>query len=405
MQKEISPKFFLLPRHSINFSKKEVSLLVKGILKNVYISGNCTDVFEKNFARYIDTKFAISTVSARVGLFLILKFALRLLPGDEVILPAYSFWAVVETIKLLGLKAVFVDINPYTYSIDPFFIKEKITFRTKAIIVEHIFGQPADLRPIIDVARENSLYLIEDCAQACGSEFNGKKVGSFGDINYFSFAKGKNLTTIFGGMITTNNDVLAQRLYDVLKKNTKPYSSRKVKFKAASSLVQYILTTRSILYSPVYLLVLLNAHDFSERPHPLNLESISHPTRLSDFQSCIGLEQLKRVDGLNDERIKNSLLLKEGIGDFNGIFLQADIPDVKHTYSCFSLRIKETRVAAKRLLLKGIDVRRDWMSYYGKEENLRHLSDQIIYLPNYPTLNEKKIRYIILNTREVINGL
>jgi dTDP-4-amino-4,6-dideoxygalactose transaminase len=193
--------------------KDEVTEAINGALESAhFVGGEQLASFEKEFAAYCDVRHALGVASGTDALHLALR-ALEIGNGDEVITTANTFIATAAAIVAAGARPVFVDIDPETYTIDPAMIEPAITGRTKAIIPVHLFGQLADMQPIIEIARRHSLYVVEDAAQAHGAEYNGARAGSIGDIGCFSFYPGKNLGA-YGdaGCITTNSSTLAERV-------------------------------------------------------------------------------------------------------------------------------------------------------------------------------------------------
>jgi dTDP-4-amino-4,6-dideoxygalactose transaminase len=168
--------------------------------------------FEENFASYCDCPYALGVGSGTEALWLAL-LGLGVGPGDEVITVPSTFMATAEAITYCGAKPVFVDIDECTYTMDPAGLEQAITTRTKAIIPVHLFGQPADMDPILEVARARGLFVIEDAAQAHGAEYKGRRVGSLGDAGCFSFYPGKNLGA-FGeaGAVVTGNNELQEKI-------------------------------------------------------------------------------------------------------------------------------------------------------------------------------------------------
>ena len=177
-------------------------------------SGPKVKEFEKRFAKYVGVKYAVATSSGTTALHLAL-LSLGIGRGDEVIVPSFSFIATANAILFCGAKPVFCDIDPKTYNIDTNKIEKLITKRTKAILPVHLYGQPADFKPIMEIAEKHNLYVIGDAAQAHGAEYYGGKIGSFGDVECFSFYPTKNMTTGEGGMITTNSEEIAERAIDL----------------------------------------------------------------------------------------------------------------------------------------------------------------------------------------------
>ncbi len=173
--------------------------------KGKYISD-----FENAFANYIDIEHAASVCNGTVAIHLAL-IALGIGPDDEVIVPTLTYIASVNAIAYTGATPVFVDSLPDTWQMNPDDVKRKITSKTKAIMAVHLYGHPCDMDALTKIAKENEIFLIEDCAEAIGTEYDGKHVGTFGDIATFSFFGNKTITTGEGGMVVTNDETLHQR--------------------------------------------------------------------------------------------------------------------------------------------------------------------------------------------------
>ena len=191
----------------------DVEKTVLEVLKSgQYILGKHNKALEQELAEFCGVKRAIALNSGTDALHLALR-ALDIGAGDEVITTAFTFVATTEAIGIVGAKPIFADIDPETFNLDPKELEKKITPKTKAIIPVHLYGQPADMVAIMEIAKKYNLYVIEDCCQAIGAELNGQKVGSFGDIGCFSFFPTKNLGAFGdGGLVTTNSDMLADRI-------------------------------------------------------------------------------------------------------------------------------------------------------------------------------------------------
>jgi len=192
--------------------KTEIDAAMLRVLdKGRYILGEEVKAFESEFAAYIGVAHGIGVGSGTEALHVALR-ACNIGAGDEVITVAHTAVATVAAIELAGATPVLVDIEPDYYTLDPGKLEAAINSRTKAIIPVHLYGQPADLAPILEVAREHGLRVIEDCAQAHGAMYRGRRVGSWGDIACFSFYPTKNLGALGdGGMVVTNDPALAER--------------------------------------------------------------------------------------------------------------------------------------------------------------------------------------------------
>jgi dTDP-4-amino-4,6-dideoxygalactose transaminase len=196
--------------HSI---KEEIDAAISQVIESgQFILGPNVKALEEEIANYCGTRYAVGVASGTDALHLSL-IALGIGDGDEVITTPFTFFATAEAISQTGATPAFVDIDPVTYNIDPARIEGKITSKTRAILPVHLYGQPADMEAILDVARKNNLLVVEDCAQAIGAEFQNKKAGSFGDAGCLSFFPSKNLGAYGdGGMVVTNSEELAEKV-------------------------------------------------------------------------------------------------------------------------------------------------------------------------------------------------
>jgi dTDP-4-amino-4,6-dideoxygalactose transaminase len=205
------PLLDLKPQYAL--IKEEIQAAINRVCDSQYfIMGPEVSALERELAAYCQTQFALGVSSGTDALILALM-AIDLKPGDEVITTPYTFFATAGAVARLGAKAVFADIDPKTYNLDPAQIEAKITPHTKAIMPVHLYGQCADLDPIMEIARRHNLYVIEDAAQAIGSEYKGRRAGSIGHIGCFSFFPSKNLGAFGdGGAVSTNDPALAEQM-------------------------------------------------------------------------------------------------------------------------------------------------------------------------------------------------
>jgi len=209
--------------------KEEIAVAIERILTSQhFILGPEVEALEKEIAEYCGCRYAVG-VSSGTDALLACLMALGVSAGDEVITTPFSFFATVGSILRLGATPVFVDIRPDTFNFDTALLEEAITPRTKAMIPVHLFGQSADMRPLMSIARNYSIAVIEDAAQAIGAEYSGQKVGSFGTAGCFSFFPSKNLGCFGdGGMVTTNDELLAHRVKILRNQGADPKYYHKV---------------------------------------------------------------------------------------------------------------------------------------------------------------------------------
>lgn len=206
-----------VPFVSFTTMEKELDKEIRSAFERVYasswyIKGKEDEEFEKEFAEFCHSKFCVGTGNGLDAIVLPLK-ALNITSGDEVIVPSNTYIATALAVTYVGATPIFVEPDIRTYNIDPLKIEEKITERTKAIIPVHLYGQPCDMDPIMEIAKKYKLHVVEDCAQAHGATYKGKVIGSFGDAAAFSFYPGKNLGALGdGGATVTNNEEISLKV-------------------------------------------------------------------------------------------------------------------------------------------------------------------------------------------------
>ncbi len=205
------PEKYISPMFAI--TQEEVDAVTKVLATPRYaLYGPEIENFEKEFAEHVGTKYAIAVSSGTAGLHLA-YIALGLGPGDEIITPSHSFYAVSDMMLFTGAKPVFCDVDHDSYTMDPEDVEKRITSKTKALVPVHLNGHPADMGPIMDLAKDNDLFVVENAAHALGAKYKGRMVGTFGDLNEFSFAPGKHVTVMGdGGMVTSDNEELAGKV-------------------------------------------------------------------------------------------------------------------------------------------------------------------------------------------------
>lgn len=285
---------------------------IAGVLRSgQFILGPNVEAFEREVAVYLGVKHAIGVNSGTDALVIALR-ALGIGPGDEVITTPFTFFATAEAISMVGATPVFVDIDPRTFNIDPTLIEPAITERTKAIVPVHLYGQAADMDPILALARRYHLIVIEDTAQAFGGEYKGRKLGTLGDAGAFSFFPSKNLGGFGdGGLIATNDDDVAR-------------------------------LTR-----------MLRAHGSREK---YRNEMLGYNSRLDELQAAILRVKLTHVDAWNEERRRRAHLYTELLADSDVLVTPHEAEYGVHVYHQYTLRVpngKRDQVQA-RLRERGI---------------------------------------------------
>ena len=393
----------IIARRNIVHYKGELKDILSLILKRRVNEGPYIKQFEEEFSKYIGSRHAVAVASGRSGLLLILN-ALSLNKNDEVILPAYTDESVPETIQSLGLTPIFIDIEKDTHNIDANLIENKINPRTKAVLATHIFGRPCNLGKIMEIAKKHGLIVIEDCAHAIGAEYNGQRVGSFGSAAYFSFGITKPFNTFGGGMITTSDLLLYNRIKNKTEDFDYPVPAAILK-KVIVSYVLFLLTAP--LFFPIIVfpwLVLLSFFDkdliniYNKTVKP-EVKSGASRVKYTNIQALVGIRQLGNIDRENEIRRRNASLIMRVIK--GKIDVLKDKGVIQPTYYFFVILTRDTAGLAKKLLRKGIDtgkhIMRDCSTINGKDSGCLSTSEAIrlsLQIPNYPGLKEAEMRYI-----------
>lgn len=274
---------------------REERKAVNRVLKSLALAqGPEVKSFESEFSKLVDNRECVAVNSGTSALHLCL-IALGIGPGDEVIVPSFTFAATANVVALVGATPVFVDIDPLTYCLNPSLVTSAITAKTKAIVVVHLYGLPADMVSITKIAKENSLLVVEDAAQAHMASINGKMVGTFGDAAAFSFYPTKNMTSGEGGMI-------------VLRESDKARTCRLLRNQGMEKRYQ------------------------NELPG-FNL-------RMTDIHAAIGRVQLKKLPEMTEKRLQNAAYLSENLSTESVPFVPQGH---KHVFHQYTVRIKENR--------------------------------------------------------------
>ena len=328
-----------------------------------FVCGKEVKEFEETFSKLHSVKYAVGLSSGTDGNYLAV-LCCGIGRGDEVIIPVNTFIATAEAITLNGAKPVFVDIDLNTFNIDPEKIEKAITKKTKAIIPVHLFGQPADMSPILKIARKYRLYVIEDCAQAHRAKYKNKKIGSIGDVACFSFFPGKNLGA-YGdaGIVITNNKKLAQKIH------------------------------------------MLRNHG-REKKYIHRMEGIN--SRLDEIQAAILRVKLKHLNKWNKARQKNAKIYDKLFRNMNDIITPRIIKNTQSVYYFYTICVKNRKKIQKKLKEKGVSTGIHYpvplhlqpaYKYLGHKRGdfpkAEKQSNEILSLPIYPELAEKQIKFIV----------
>lgn len=375
------------------YGVEEVEAITKAMQGHIYTLGPYTKKFQEEFARFVGTKYAFAVTNCANALEMA-AYLIGICPGDEVIVPAITFYSTTLGILRLGGKVVFADIDPVTYNLTAETIASKITRKTKAIYVVHLNGLPVDMDPIMKLARKHNIKVVEDCAHAPGALYKGRKVGSIGDYGCFSFHSAKNMTTLGeGGMLTTDNDADAADALPLRHVGMKPYGKR-----------------RRYWIPYIYDIVRVRGR-------------IPYNFCMTELQAAAGRVQLKKLNKMNGMRRKIAATITEGLKDMKSLQTPFEPPGYKHVYHLYPIQFSGGTSGDVNDLIEmlryeyGIRTCPLYPPVYtftiyremGYKKGLCPIAEKVYSrlfdIPFTPALTEDKVSYMIESIRKAVKQL
>ncbi len=370
-----------IPYGRQSIDDEDIQAVVKALSADFLTTGPKIAEFEQCVAEYVGAKYAVAISNGTAALHAAC-YAAGIGEGDEVITTPITFAASANCILYCGGKPVFADINPFTYNIDPSDIKRKITKKTKAIIVVHYAGQPCDMDEIHEIAQQYNLIVIEDASHALGAKYKGKSIGSLSDLTTFSFHPVKHITTGEGGMITTDN----KDLYDKLM----------------------LFRTHGITRN-------MDLLSRDEGPWYYEQIELGYNYRITDVQCALGISQMKRLDDFILKRREIANRYDEAFANNPNIVIPFQKEGFENSYHLYVIQVKnrDRRRVFEELSSFGIGVNVHYIPVYTfpyyKElgynniicENAEELYRNIISIPMYPELSIEQQEYVIHKVLDV----
>lgn len=394
-------KYDLETRFGSIYDDEEKKAIMEVLARDAPTSGKSVVEFEKKFAQFCGTKYAISVSNGTAALMMAFK-AIDIKPGDEVISTPITWIATSAAAVVLGAKIRFADVDPTTLNIDPEKIKPLINNKTKAICPVHLYGQCVDMKPIMELAAERNIYVIEDAAHSPGGKYHGKMAGDLGHIGCFSFHEQKNMSTLGeGGMITTNDPVLYERARGykshcarVVGESTKYLSFDKVKSDKFLENLQFWY------------------QDFDD---------CGYNFRMNDVTGSVGICQLNKLDKMNAKRNEIARTWTEAFHHIDGIKPCRVLEHVFHTYHLYPILVdpKKVGISREELVYRlrmnyGIKTGLHYMPLtqteafknrgYTEKESLiaSQVWKNLITLPIHPRLTDDAINYLIKSIESIL---
>jgi perosamine synthetase len=348
----------------LKIDEESIKAILEVINSGQIAQGPKVEEFEKAFAAYIGTKYAVAVNSGTAALHIALMAA-GIGAGDEVITTSFSFIATANCCQFVGAKPVFADIDEKTFNISPVEILKKLNARTKALIVVDLYGQACDMDAILSICQKHNLVLIEDACQAHGAKFAGRKVGSFG-IGCFSFYPTKNMTTGEGGMITTDDEELAVKSR-LARQHGQPQ--------------RYVHTT------------------------------LGYNFRMTDIAAALGICQLRNLDEANRQRARNAAYLTEGIKPIKGLIPPHIAENRNHVFHQYTIKVTPEYKYSREILQKKLNEngvgtiiyyptpihQQPYYKKLGYQDKLpvsESMAQQVLSLPVHPLVGEAGLKTI-----------
>ncbi len=372
--------------------------------------GEALEVLEQEFAKQLGVKYAFAFNSGRSALMAILD-ALGLEKGDEILLQAFTCNAVPNPVMWEGLKPVYVDCREDDFNIDSDDLERKVTSESRAVIVQHTFGLPADMDRVVEVCKKHNLILIEDCAHALGAKYKGKLVGTFGKAAFFSFSRDKVISSVYGGMAITNDEKLAQKMgafQNSIGFPSLPWVKQQLLHPAIMNwkiLPTYRILGKYMLVFSQWLHILSKAVHWKEKR---GLRPGYFPKRMPNALAILALHQLKKLDRFNEHRKEIARRYYEELGGTS-----FELPEKFEGRENIFLRFAVKHVKAHEIIKKAWarnlligdwytsplapqDTQLDKFGYQkGGCPTAEHLVQVTLNLPTHINIGEKEVQKIV----------
>jgi dTDP-4-amino-4,6-dideoxygalactose transaminase len=384
-------KFDLEIKFGTQYGREEEEAVIKVLRNNAPTSGNECIAFENSYAEYSGVKHARVVNNGTAALFLSM-IGIGLRPGDKVLTTPVTWIATAAAPATLGAEVDFVDIDPVTHNLDPNQLEDKLTPGTKAVIPVHLYGQVCEMDEIMALSEKHHFAVVEDASHAIGAEYKGKKAGTFGTTGCFSFHEQKNISTLGeGGIILTNDSAVFERI--------SLYRSHCTRVHGVST--KYCT---------------LDAEKFPEGKKFWwqDFDDCGYNFRMTDIQAAVGIEQLKKVDQLNQRRIDNAAYITHALEGVPGLTLPTVKPYNKHVFHLYPVMIDSKEFGINKedfiydLMNKyGIKVGFHYIPLHystafksrgfkkGQFPNAEKLGDQLVTLPINPRQTEEALEYLV----------
>lgn len=380
---EIGTKYPPIPYARQLIDEADIEAVIEVLLSDWLTTGPKVEEFEQAFADFVGAKHAVAVSSGTAALHAAM-YAANIGAGDEVIVPPMTFVATVNAVVFQGGTPVFSDVEEDTLLLNPRIVEEKITSRTKAIIAVDYAGQPCDYDVLRTIAEKHGLILVADACHALGARYKGRNVGTLADLTIFSFHPVKHITTGEGGMITTDDSMLVERM--------RRFRNHGINYDHAS---------RSEQGTWYY-----------------EMTDLGYNYRITDFQCALGLSQLRKLPLFLERRLEIAQIYDRELASLDSIKPLSASPDVTHSYHLYVIRVQERDSIFAFLRRKGVGVNVHYIPVhlhpfyrqrFGTGEGLCPASEAayegILSLPIFPEMSDQEVERVVHELRRLVVGI
>ena len=374
------------------------------------VQGPHIEAFEQEFARVLGSGHvrACSTEYGRMALYFILK-AMDLPAGSEVVVPAFTFWVVPEIVRVAGLTPVFADIDPATFTLSPDALQRAITPRTSAVLPTHLYGLSCEMDPILAIARDNNLKVIEDCAHSLGATYKGRMVGTLGDASFFSFQAFKPLNTYGGGLAWLRDAGVARRVGEFADAEPWPTEKRVESILWSGKWQHTFIRPKVFTYSlfPLWWAASWTGGKPEERlwegVRPLNPLPAHYRGRFTNVQAAMGLAGLAHLPEFIERTRRHARMLDDMLGDVDGVIIPHVPPDRTHMYYQYCPYVQDSERIVKRCIRRGVDVapmhvdictKMELFGWQGPPAPGAGRASTAVQLPMYESLQDREVERV-----------
>jgi perosamine synthetase len=374
--------------------------------------------FEAQFAARLGVPRAMSTSFGRMAFYYILR-ALDLPRGSEIILPALTFWVVPEIARVAGLKVVFADVNPETFTLDPAAFERAITERTRAVVPTHLYGLSCDMAEIVGIARRHGLAVIEDCAHALGAHYRDRQLGTLGDASFFSFQTLKPLNTYGGGMAVARDTRVAQRIAELAASEPWP-SEQRILSKLRVGKAQRVLIRPKVFTFTAFPILWITSFTEAtpdvylwEKIRSLSPLPDNYTERYTNVQAAIGLAGLEQLEGWTQAARRHAKVLDAALGGMPDVSVPRVPADRDHVYYQYCVYCRDRDEAMRQCIRRGVDIETlhvdvcTKLELFGFGEQPQSApgaerASEALQVPVYSSLTDAQVEQVARRVRDVL---